>query len=422
MKPNRIIMMHIKKATIQRILLLLACGGFFLAFFIMKVDVSVDTHGFLQVKNKNIIIEHPDGGKVAKLYVCEGQRVKKGELLASIDNSYISEEFNKLENLKASLKIRAERLIAEINGSSFDIENANDTYARQIYSQEYSYFLADKKNIQNDLNVSESVQEQKKTELRANDVRISGLSQEVAYDEKQVNLVQNLVKSGAAAEGTLLGKKLELQKSINDYNNALSERDIIKAQLEKAQLDTSKIQENYIVNKQNELLKVKDQLSDVEGKLKGASIRKKQEEIYSPVNGELQKLTKSHEGSVIAPGGELFEIAPSDIPVIASVRLDTKDRNKIWTGMEAKIDISGLNKTFGSGLKGRVGIISADSLTDERAGRYYQVEIILNKGEFDKEIFPGMAVNAYIKTGQRTIAEYIFRPLIQGVSHSFSEV
>lgn len=388
----------------------------------MKVDVTVNAHGYLQIKNKNIVVEHQSGGRIEKMYVTEGEQVKQGQVLAVIDNSYVTEEYNKSRLQVLNLTARKKRLLSELNDDDFAFTGDQSSEEYKAFQSEYEYYLADKNNHENEMNVSRSLEAQKQAELDANKVRIEGLTLEVAYDDQQVKMISGLVKIGAAAQGSLLAKKSEAQRAKNDLDNAISDKDVLTKELSKLRLDTSKLDKNYKVEKQTELLKLKDELSDAATKLAGASERKNQDEILSPVNGKMQKVSKSHEGSLVAPGGELFEIAPTDVPVVAAVRLETRDRDKVWTGMKAKVEINGLNKVIGDSLSGTVGVISADSLSDEhQQTRYYEVEVKLDKADSLKNIYPGMSVDVYINTGSRSISEYLLKPMLQGAKHAFSE-
>ncbi len=410
-----------KKGNGSQMFLSVALAALFFAFFTMKVDISIQAHGYLQIKDKNIVVEHPIGGRVDKLFVREGQEVEKGQPLAVIDNSYVSEEYSKNKMLVSTLQMRMERIGAEIESKDFVFSGDTSSEEYAAYRQEYAVYLANKKNYEDELKVSQSVEDERRSEITANETLIDGLRQQLVYDQKQVKMVAGLVKIGAAAQGTLLTRRSEEQKTLNDLNNAISKTNILRDQAEKAKLDTEKIKKNHISEKQNELLKVQDQLSEAQAKLSGAHARKQQEQILSPVRGKIQKLTKSHEGSVIPPGGEILEITPKDVPVIASVKLDTKDRDKIWVDMPVKVEINGFERASENSLKGKVILISADSFSEERGARYYQVEISIDQKDIKEKLYPGMAISAYFLIGKRTISEYFFKPLLRGAQHALSE-
>ncbi|WP_273793881.1 HlyD family type I secretion periplasmic adaptor subunit [Brucella anthropi] len=410
-----------KRSNGSQIILSVALITFFIAFFAMKVDISIQAHGYLEIKDKNIVVEHPIGGRVDKLFVREGQEVEKGQPLAVIDNSYVSEEYSKNKALVLTLQMRMARINAEIEGKDFVYTGNGSSEDYAAYRQEYAVYLANKKNFEDELKVSQSVEDERRSEISANETLIDGLRQQLNYDQKQVKMVEELVRIGAAAQGTLLTRRSEAQKTLNDLNNAISKTDILRDQAEKASLDTEKIRKGHTSEKQNERLKVQDQLSEAQAKLSGAHARKQQEQILSPVRGKIQKLTKSHEGSVIPPGGEILEITPRDVPVVASVKLDTKDRDKIWVDMPVKVEINGFERASENSLKGKVILISADSFSEERGAHYYQVEISIDQNDIKEKLYPGMAISAYFLIGKRTISEYFFKPFLRGAHHALSE-
>lgn len=405
----------------RQLLLFLASFVLLAAILIMKVDISIQAHGYLQIKDKNVVVEHPIGGRVEKLFVREGQEIEKGQPLAIIDNSYVSEEYSKNKSLVGVLKVRIERIRSEISGKEFVYSGEEYSDDGLAYRHEFDVYQANRKNYEDELKISQSVEDERRSELLSNKILIDGLRKQLEYDQKQVKMVEGLVKVGAAAQGTLLTRRSEEQKTVNDLNNAISKSNILSDQVAKAKLDTEKIKKAYISEKQNELLKVQDQLAEAQAKLSGAHDRKQQEKILSPVRGMIQKLTKSHEGSVIAPGGEILEITPKDVPVVASVKLETKDRDKIWVGMPVKVEINGYERAAEHSLKGSVTLISADSFSEERGARYYQVEISIDQNEIKSKLYPGMSIVSYFLIGKRSIFEYFFKPLLKGASHALSE-
>ncbi|EAQ6131907.1 HlyD family type I secretion periplasmic adaptor subunit [Salmonella enterica] len=414
-------MLKTNKSDLVYVLILIISLILFISIiFFLKVDIVVHGRGYLQIKDKNILIEHPDGGRIKKLLIREGELVNKGELLAIIDNSYIAEEVAKTNQQKESLLIRIKRLDAEIKNLPFDIPLNVSNTDKSYYEQEFEIYNSEMKNFNNELITSESIEKQKKTELNANIIKVNGLEKDLKYAEQQIKLVSNLVAIKAAAKGTLLTKEAEYQKIKNDLEYSKSMTNVLQSSLDTAILDTGKIRSKFIREKSEELLKHQEQLGEIQARLVGVNAREIQSNVYSPVQGRIQKMFKSHVGSVLPAGGALFEITPDNVPVIAVVKLNTKDRDKVWAGMKAKIDIGGTGRTKSKPISGNVELVSADSFTDERGGRYYQADILLENSK-ELKYYPGMAVDAYILTGERSIAEYILSPLLNGAKRSFSE-
>ncbi|EAO8776991.1 HlyD family type I secretion periplasmic adaptor subunit [Salmonella enterica] len=406
--------------TLYLIIAVTSLSIFLFIIFFMKVDIVVHGRGYLQIKDKNILIEHPDGGRIKELLVREGSVVKEGQLLAVIDNSYIAEEVAKAVQQKKSYSIRIERIEAEINNTPFVIPAKISNKEKEYYSYEKAIYDSEMNNLKNELTTSESVEKQRKAEYESNQIKIQGLKKDLEYAYKQEKMVRDLVKIKAAAKGTLIEKEADLQKIRNELNLAESMTSVLQSGIETSVLDTNEIKSKFKKEKNNEILKLQEAITEIDAKLVGINARRKQSNIYSPVPGRIQKMFKPNEGSVLPAGGALFEITPDNVPVIAVVRLDTKDRDKVWSGMNVKIDIGGTGGTRTEPVSGQVKVVSADSLNDEHGNRYYQAEIILTGGK-QKNLFPGMAVDAYILTGKRSIADYFFSPIIKGMKRSFSE-
>lgn len=383
----------------------------------LKLDISIDAKGYLEVKNRNVVIEHSSGGKVEQLLVQEGSKVNAGQLLAVIDNSYITEDFNRNRSSLGSLRVREQRLLAEIRQQDFVKTEAMED---KLFEQELSAYLSRKASLDKALNIAQTGKEQKESMLAQLNTQISGLTKERSLGQKQVNIVQSLVGSGAVSSSNYLTAQAELQRTENALRNVQAQKETLKIEIDQAALSIIKISDDFKAKSEEELLEVRGNINEASAKESTVANRKEQEQIYSPVDGTIQLLAKTNSGSVIPPGGEILTILPDNMPIIVVVKVKPEDRDKLWEGMDSKIRINSLGATNSEVLIGKVTVISSDSI-EEREGRYYKVQISVEQNTFSDKVYPGMSVNAYLTVGQRSVFEYIFKPLYSGLSTALQE-
>ncbi|CAK9885897.1 MAG: Type I secretion system membrane fusion protein PrsE [Candidatus Erwinia impunctatus] len=393
----------------------------FLSLLIMmlflQLDISVDAKGYLEVKNRNVVIEHANGGKIDRLLIREGDKVKKGQLLAVIDNSYITEDFNKNRTSIESLRIKEKRLLAEIQQLDF-IKTAemDDT----LFEQEFSAFQSRRDSLLKSLRIAETAKKQKESMLTQLHTQIDGLVKERDLGRRQVSIVESLVSKGAVSSSNYLAARAELQKTENTLLNLQAQQSTLNIEISQAGQAINKISDDFKAKSEEELLEVRGSVNEAEAKAATVKTRKEQEQIFSPVDGTIQLLAKNNSGSVISPGGEILTILPDNMPIVVAVKVKPEDRDKLWEGMQSKIKINTLGMTNSEFLTGRVSVISSDSIED-REGRYYKVQIMVDQNSFHEKVYPGMSVDAYLKVGKRTVFQYLFKPLYSGLSTALNE-
>ncbi|MEX9225883.1 HlyD family type I secretion periplasmic adaptor subunit [Providencia rettgeri] len=385
--------------------------------FCLPLDITVHARGYLEVKNRNIIIEHANGGRIEKLYVREGDKVQKGQLLAVIDNSYVTEDYNKNQVSLQSLRMKELRLLAEINQAPFILPEKGDI---ELFNQELAVFTNRQTSLQKSLQISKTAEAQKVSELAQLETQLSGLQKEKNIAKKQVDIVKSLVSSGAVSSSNYLSAQNDLQKIENTLRNVDAQQKTLRIEIEQAKLNISKIHDDFKTKSQEELLQVQDNINEALARENTITTRKNQDQIFSPVNGSIQSLAKTNPGSVIASGGEILTILPDDVPVVVVVKVKPEDRDKLWDGMKSRIKVNSFGNSQNETLFGEVEVISSDSIED-REGRYYKVQIaVSNETEGDK-LYPGMSVDAYLNVGQRSVFQYLFKPLVNGFSTALSE-
>lgn len=390
---------------------------FFTTLLFFKIDITIHAKGYLEVKNKNLVIEHTNGGRVNNLYVREGDKVSKGQLLALIDNSYVSEDFNKNKINLSSFRMKERRLIAEINQTDFTPPTDGDT---TFFDQEYAEFESRLGVLKKSLDIAQSAEQQKRSMLEQLHIQEKGLLKEKDIGSKQVNIVKSLVSSGAVSSSNYLSAQNELQKTDNMLLNVRAQQATLNIEVEQAKLNIVKVKTDFISKSQEELLKVQDSINEALAKQSAVSRRQEQAKVISPVDGTVQHLAKANAGSVIAPGGEILTILPDNVPIVVMVKVKPEDRDKLWQGMISRINVNTLGNTNNTPMIGTVDVISSDSIED-RDSRYYKVQIGVNDTSGKKDIYPGMSVDAYLTVGKRSVFQYIFKPLYSGISTALNE-
>jgi adhesin transport system membrane fusion protein len=144
------------------------------------------------------------------------------------------------------------------------------------------------------------------------------------------------------------------------------------------------------------------------------------------MKGIVQKLFVHTIGGVIRPGADIIEIVPSDQTLLVEVKIKPSDIAFIYIGQKAKVKFSAYDYSIYGGLKGEVIHISADTIKDEKDEVFYTVRIKTEKNYLERnskhlKIIPGMTVNVDIMTGQKSVLDYILKPILKTKQYTFTE-
>ncbi|MCU4382719.1 HlyD family type I secretion periplasmic adaptor subunit [Acinetobacter ursingii] len=351
------------------LLILLLWAGLF-----QLEEVSTGT-GKVIPSSKEQVIQSLDGGILTKLDVQEGDIVEKGQVLAQLDPTRFESNVGESQSLLISAQATAARLRAEVNGTPlvFPDEVKKDP---KLVQEETALYNSRRENLEQS---------------------ISGLKLALQLVQQELTMTEPLVAKGAASEVEVLRLKREandLQNKINDARNQYYVKS--REELSKANTDTE--QQMQIVRGRTDTLN--------------------RTTFKAPVRGVVKEIAVTTQGGVIPQNGKLMTIVPLDEQLLIEARISPRDIAFIHPGQEALVKITAYDYSIYGGLKGKVTVISPDTIRDEvkQDQFYYRVYIrtdsdkLYNKEGKSFSITPGMVATVDIRTGEKTILDYLLKP------------
>jgi len=379
--------LHDSKSLSTSILLGSVCALilFFIvwAYFAVIDEVTVG-NGKVIPSSKIKRIQNLEGGILEKIYVAEGDIVKKGQPLAEIDDTQFNASLEERSAKRDALIARITRLKAEILQQK-KIEWPKEIKSNKVLiSIEKSLFEARMSNLA--------------SSLKSLDARIALLTQES-------KLYARLRKTGAVSQIELLqieSKLIELE----------SERDEKKA--------------DFIQEANKELNESTKEFQAIEKGLVGNKDKVNRTLLRSPVHGTVKQIYTTTIGQVIKSGEDVMDVVPIDDSLLVEARIMPKDIGFIARDQAAIVKISAYDFSIYGGLDATVEKISADSLTDERGSAYYLALVRTNKNYLEYKgkkliIIPGMTATVHILTGSKSILDYILKPILKTKQNALQE-
>lgn len=408
-------------------------GGFGGWATLTRISGAVVASGQVEVEQDRQVVQHPDGGVVAEILVSDSDLVATGALLIRLDGTLLRTELAIVEGQFFELLARHGRLEAERDGASqitFPAELTKQPGDRQdvkaAMDGQLRLFATRVESARNERQQLEKRRDQTESQ-------IAGITAQRRAVAKQLTLVETEL----ADQKSLLGKGLttasrvtELQREEArleglggelDASRAEAEGRVTETEIEIQKLDSKKREDantelGELGYRELELAERRRSLIEQIGRL----------DIRAPVSGVVLQLRVTTPRSVIRPADPILYLVPQDRPLIIVAQIATINVDEVRPGQDVTLRLAAFDGRTTPVLAGKVSGLSADALTDERTMvHYYRAEILLNDGELAKlgrqTLLPGMPVEVFIATGERSPMSYLLKPLAEYFARAFRE-
>lgn len=419
-------------ARLGRWLVLAGFGGFLLWAALAPLDKGVPVTGNVVVAGSRQVVQHPAGGVIEQLLVRDGDRVSAGQVLLRMDATQARAQRDSLQVQYLNARVSEARLIAERDGL------ASIVFPAEVQAEVAAPWVATALEAQRQLRASR---------VQALDMELAGLRESIAGAQAMLEGVQGSMAHKQAQRASLEEQLHGLRELARDgyiARNRLLENERLYAQLNGAiaedlgNLGRSRRQVQElklrIVQRQQEYQReVRQQLSDVQSsaedlssRLRSAEFELAHTQVKAPASGTVVGLSVFTNGGVIARGQPLMEIVPQDAPLLIDARAPVELVDKLHPGLVVELMFVAFNQSKTPRVDGELTLVSADRLIDEKTQQpYYQVRVKVSDAGLaqlaGQDIRPGMPVEAFIRTGERSMLNYLFKPLTDRVHVAMAE-
>ncbi|MEN8836990.1 MAG: HlyD family type I secretion periplasmic adaptor subunit [Celeribacter marinus] len=399
-----------------------------------RIDGAVVASGKLQVDQNRQEVAHRDGGVVATLNVREGDTVIAGTPLLTLSANELQNDLRIAESQLYDMIARSARLEAERDHSDkiafpqdlLDRADGHPEMQLQIAGQ-VDLFSARKLTQQKEIEQLEK----RKTQIAA---QIDGLNAQRAALEEQRTLAQaDLVDQASLRERGLTqqSRVTALRKEVIGLSGELGRIDatIAQADAQTTEIDLSilKLASDSRETAISELREVQNRTAQLHEQVAALAARKARLVITAPMDGIIYDLSVFGPGAVISPAEPLLYIVPQDRPLVISARISPTHIDQVYPGQSVRLRFTTFDQRRTPELIGTLTRISADAFTDDMSGAtFYLAEISLSDAQKQRlpagsELLPGMPVEAFMSTGERTPLAYLTKPLTDYFNRAFRE-
>ena len=392
---------------------------------ITDVDEVAVTSGELIPTGQVQSIQHLEGGIISKILIKEGEVVDAGQVLIRLDPSGALTEFNQMKSRQAGLGLQAERFRALGMNREPDFSFAGEEYKNMVDDQ-YTIYQSQISAALNRREVLLAQIEQKKQELALFDERETTLSKSESFLLEELTLRETLYKKGLSSKIVFLSIQRQVNDVRGDLSNLAIERRRTQEILIEAENKLLELETNAKEQALTQMGSITNELAQVNSSLSKLYDRVRRLSIASPVRGVIKGLKVHTTGGVIPAGAIILNIVPLDEKLIVETRIATRDIGHIKIGQPVTVKVTTYDYARYGGISGKLKEISASTFLDEKGIPYYQGIIELDRTYVGNDpernkVLPGMTVQADIKTGRKTLLDYLLKPIVSSVKTGFRE-
>lgn len=395
-----------------------------------ELSGAIIATGSLVVETNIKKVQHPTGGVVAELNVQEGRRVRPGELLIRLDATTTRANLDAVTKSLWELEARAARLEAERDGRpdvtfSKDLLDAGTDVARIVDGERRLFRFRREALTGQKAQLKERVG-QLSEEIRGMTEQAEAKGQEANIIEREYQGVMDLWRKNLIQMSRVTSLEREIARIKGERGALVANIAGTRGKVSETELQVIQLEQNLRSEVAKELAEIRAKSATLVEQKVTALDQLKRIDIRAPQAGYVHELSVHTVGGVISPGEAIMLVVPNADTLVAEVRVAPQDIDRVRVGQGASLRFPSFDQRVTPELTGTVSRVAADVSEDKRTGvSYYLVRLSVTKEELARldgaQLVPGMPVEAFIRTADRTVFSYLTKPLADQARRAFRE-
>ena len=405
-------------------LIIVAVASAFALFLIWamfaKVDEVTKGQGKVIPTSKVQLIQAAEPATIREFLVRSGQRVRRGQLLARLDDTQSASELGQIEAETESLAARSSRLRSEGLGGAATCDSGDCEGEAALQQVRQSALRSKVAGLQ-------ASADQRRREVGEAQATISSLQGSLSLAQRNVDMLEPLAAKNIVPQTELLTARREVVDLSGRIAAAREQAGRAQAAIREAQAQASEAGFAFRQDALNERSQINAKIAVNEQSLRGARGRLNRNELRSPVDGVVSNVQVTTVGGFVQAGQSIMEVVPVGEKLLVETRVRPSDIAFIKVGDKALVKVSAYDFSIYGGLDGRVVQVSADSIYDEATKEaYFNVIIETDRSYLTSQgrrlpITPGMMTDTQIITGRKSVLSYLLKPVLKARSDALRE-
>lgn len=398
-----------------------------------RIAGAVIASGMIEVESNRQVIQHPQGGVVGDILAKDGDAVKAGDVVLRLDTTMQKSELAIVEGQLAEIQVRKARLGAERDGlDDLVVPEAlleaakGDPVTQELLDGQRSLFRARATSLRREAEQLQEQITQTRNQIVGAEAQLAAFKTQEELIKKELLDSETLLEKGLIQATRVSSLRREYARLLGEIGNLRAEVAQLRGQIasldiEILRLTTTRREEAITTlrdlrSREIELIETRLSLQETLSRM----------EIRSPVAGVVYGSQVFARQAVLSPAEPIMYVIPQDQPLVVATRIDSIHIDQVHVGQDVSLRFVSFDQRLTPEIFGQVARVSADVFTDEATGlSYYQAELLPYEAELTKlggqELLPGMPVEAYIRTEERSPLSYLAKPMTDYFNKAFRE-
>jgi HlyD family secretion protein len=397
-----------------------------------EISGALIAPGQIVVESNVKKVQHPTGGVVGELRARDGDVVKAGDILVRLDDTVTKASLAIVTKNLDALWARAARLEAEQKGLdriAFPMQLLDRTNDPDVYN----LMKSEMKLFEVRVNGRSGQKAQLRERITQLNEEIAGLTaqekakdQEIALVQKELDGVRQLYEQHLVQISRLTALERDAARLNGERAQYIASRAQAKGKIAETELQIIQIDKDVVSEVSKDLREANDKIGELVERKVTAEDQLRRVDIRAPQDGTVEQVTVHTVGGVITAGDTIMLIVPQADDLQVEAKVNPHDIDKLQVGQKTLLRLSAFNQRTTPELNGVVSRVSPDVTTEQRTGQsYYTIRVSMPPEEIarlgDVKLIPGMPVEAFVQTGDRTMLSYLMKPLHDQLMRSFRE-
>lgn len=391
-----------------------------------RLDIAVNAVGSVIPSSRVQNIQSLEGGIVRDIAVREGQHVKRGELLAYVENLQYDADLGEGQQSYWSALASRERLKAELGGKSLHFSKELKSGAPELLDEQRNLWQSRRQEYEASIATSRNQIIQRQRELAEASSQVESLTALLAPARELLSMEEKLLNQGAGARADFIAAQREVTRIMGELAGARIGVSRLQAALAEARSKHVALESKYRADANRELTELGGKKAALTEQLTAQRDRVQRRELRSPMDGIVNRVLISTVGGVAKPGETIMELVPAQDTLLISARVKPSEIAFIRPDQKATVRITAYDSSIFGSLDGKVVRVGADAVLDEQKNAYFEVFLetqrnYLGERQEHLTISPGMSADTSIHTGKRTLMEYLLKPVVKTFDKALRE-
>ncbi len=392
-----------------------------------EVDQVATASGVVRPDGRVKVVNHPEGGRVTAIMVRDGDKVKKGDVLLSLDPNIMNEEVEKRRDQFIATSMDVERLRAEADNRQPNFDPKLVAERPDLAAAQTSLYLARTEAVTSRRISAEQVVNQRTHTVETLESRLNKAKRSYELMQEQVSRLSKLREKGYFPELQYIGAQRQLNDAEGTWLETQSQLAEAKSALEEAKETLKSIDRDNQAKVKQELSQALFRYDQLQADLDQSNLALGNLVITAPADGIVQELAVNNIGQSVAPNQELMRLVPIGDTLIIEAKLSNDDISFVSVGQQARVKVATYNYIRYGTLDGQVARISPDAVKDEKTGKMLFNVWVRTDHNYMGEVpdrypvSPGMTATVDLVTGKRTILSFLTDKLRRTYLGAFDE-